>query len=55
MGGRMHAAFKAGEITREELAKKNDFFAAFAVEKFKITSVGGEPFDLRGKKKRPTK
>jgi hypothetical protein len=45
----------AGEFTREELAKKNDFFAGFVVEKFKIKSVGGEPFDLRGKKKRPTK
>jgi hypothetical protein len=36
------ARLASGEISRADLAKKNDFFGAFAVEKFKIKSIGGE-------------
>jgi hypothetical protein len=39
-----------GEVTPEELAKENDFFAALDLTKFKIVAMGGKPL-RKGKKK----
>jgi hypothetical protein len=39
-----------GEVTPEELARENDFFAALDLADFKIVAMGGKPF-RKGKKK----
>jgi hypothetical protein len=44
------ARLRAGEITPEELNRENDFFASIPIEKFKIKSIGGPPFDVRARK-----
>jgi hypothetical protein len=46
---RDNARLDAGEISPTELNRENGFFSALPLAKFKIVSIGGRPFDLRGK------